>query len=104
MNVQVVMHGERVSFKDFCERHGITITVRERSLQMIKDGYPRWYVSVQPMVEIRKGGFLTTVGGNGETPDAAVREYARRLLGHRLLIGGYDGNEAIAPNEWVWTL
>ena len=93
--LRVVPHGEQVSFAEFCERHNIKLVAHERSK---RSGLPPWYVSPQGLVEIREGGFLTSVHGSGETPEEALADYERRLAGHRLLIGG--AYEVVAPNEW----
>lgn len=97
--MQVISYGEPVGgFEEFCEAHGIKLVARERSKHY---NLPRWYVSGEPMVEIRERGILTCTFGDGNTPEEAKEDYARRLAGHRLLIDGYGGHEIVAPNEWA---
>lgn len=97
--MQVISYGGPAgNFEKFCEANGIKLVARERSK---RDNLPRWYVSGEPMVEIREGGILTATFGDGNTPEEAKEDYARQLAGHRLLIGGYRGYEVVAPNEWA---
>lgn len=98
--MRVVTYGDPDSldnFEQFCENNGIKLVARERSRH---SGLPRWYVSGEPLVEIREGGLLTATHGNGSTPEEARDDYARQLAGHRLLVGGYSGYEVIVPNEF----
>lgn len=97
-NIDVIPYGEQVTFTEFCENHNIRLEAHERS------GFselPPWYVSSKGLVEIRRNGTLTSTFGQGDSPEEAFLDYAKQLAGQRLLIGGYDGVEAVAPNEWL---
>lgn len=47
-------------------------------------------------------GMLRGVGGNGNTPEAAIADYASELRGKRIAIDAYKPTrrEIQCPNEW----
>lgn len=90
-----------ISFQEFCDRHGLTVTVNERIPDVIKTfGASRWYATFNLMVEIAAEGMLTSTCGNGDTPDDAVSNLARQLNGNMLRIGGREVKRVLAPNRW----
>lgn len=98
VNVESFADVDTPAFSDFCDAHGLTVTVHERSKRL---NLPRWWADTHPMLEIRKDGILEHVGGDGDTPEEAIQDMARRITGHRLLKGGYSGVEITAPNDWT---
>jgi hypothetical protein len=92
--------GGSCSLEAFAARHDLTISVRERARAL--GNLPRWIASFQH-VEIMEGGMLRSASGNGETPEAAVADYARIIAGHRLVCNAYtsDRKEFQAPNEFT---
>src|SRR5262245_41134961 len=96
--MRIQRYGETGTFDQFCERHELMITAHERSRDVTHAS--RWYADADKLVEIRMNGILRLVCGDGATPEEAVEDFAQNMLGHRLLIGGYSGYEAVAPNEW----
>jgi len=56
------------------------------------------------MIEVVRGGMLTSSYGNGATKIEALRDYARQISEQNLLIGGYDGRRIKAPKLVVKSL
>lgn len=46
---------------------------------------------------------LCSMRGDGPTPDAAIRDYARRIQGALLVFGAFTParREIQCPNEWI---
>ena len=76
----------------------IRIELKEREESVVRGGAERWYVSTSPMIEIAKDGFLTAAGGNGDTPEEALKDFAERLKGQTVVFG--RANRAKAFPEW----
>lgn len=96
MNIPVERYGDYMSFESFCGKHGINLVVHERSKRL--KGLKRWYCSAKHLVEISDGVFLYSVSGDGDTPDEAIENYKRRILGQKLKI--HNKVYVDAPNEW----
>ena len=78
--------GGPVAFSDFAAKHGLKVSVKERSARLAANHrLPRYYASFDH-VEIMGRGMLSSASGNGETPDEAVHEYAKAISGSRLAI------------------
>lgn len=92
------------SFDEWCEMHGLTMVVKERSKkfrEMLR--ISRYYASPKEHVEIMDDGILRSTFGSGDTPEQAVEDYAREILGERLVKNAYgeDRYEFDAPDEWT---
>ena len=89
------------SFEAFADTHGLILELRERPCPLTS-WLPRYYASFKD-VEVSELGTLVSVHGDGETPEAAIREYARRLLGQRIVLSAYTPTrrEIQCPNEWL---
>lgn len=101
MKIQIeVLGGGACSLEDFAERHDLEMHVSERSLRM---GLPR-YIARFRDVEIMDRGMLRSVFGGGDTPEAAIKDYAKEIVGHRLVIHAMseiERREFLAPNEFT---
>lgn len=94
--------GGPVILAEFAERHGLTMRVVERHLPHMAQGLKRYFASFDK-VEVTDGRMLSSITGNGDTPEEAVRDYAYRIRGQRLAFGAYtpERREFTAPNEWL---
>lgn len=95
--------GGACALEEFATRHGLQMEVNERSRKDLGDDWPhgRFYASFKD-AEIKDGCVLISTFGNGTTPEEAIAEYAKRILGQRLVIdaGCRNRREIDAPNEW----
>lgn len=89
--------GGRMTLEDFAERHGLRMIVGERSR---RSGFPAYYASFE-RIEIKDGSILRGVSGDGETPEEAIADYAKKIAGERLVFGAYTDARRVfeAPNE-----
>lgn len=80
------------------ERIRQDIEVCERSLNSC---LPRFYTSLR-RVEVMTRGILSSVLGNGDTPEEAMRDYARQLAGYRVAVNAYtpEREELDIPNDF----
>ncbi len=88
--------GGEMTLEAFADQHGLTMRVRERSRV---NGLPRFYAYFDG-VESTEGGMLTGTHGNGDTPEAAIAEYADLIAGRRLVLDAMrpTRREFQAPN------
>lgn len=104
MNIQVITAAPEESFEVFCDRHGLEITVHERAASARKNrSISRWWATFQPHVEIKDGGVLISVAGNGETVDAAIADLSKSILSRTLVTSawrGRDRREFETPEVW----
>jgi len=58
----------------------------------------RFYASIDG-IGIMKDGMLRGTFGNGETPEAAIKDYCKEITGEKIAIGAYTANrkEMIVP-------
>lgn len=91
--------GGPCTLEEFADKHGLEMVVRERPATM---NLPRFYASFED-VEISRGVTLTSTFGDGASPEEAVRNYARRIAGGRLVVGAGtpQREEFDAPNEFT---
>ncbi len=97
--------GGPVDLGDFADKHGLTMTVRERDLDFPRAG--RFYASFD-YVDVAEGGVLIGAYGNGPTPELAIEDYARKLQGKRVKFDPPPSPEGggvyiDCPNEITWT-
>lgn len=92
----------RPVFDDWLDEHGFEIVVKERSNDLVKDmKLLRYYASIEG-IEIMGDGTLTSIHGNGDTPEIAVEDLALRLNGERIACHAWsdDRQEYDVPDEW----
>jgi hypothetical protein len=51
------------------------------------------------VVEGQHGGVLASVRGHGRTPEIAQRDYAKRIAGQRIRLGGLGGVDYNVPKS-----
>lgn len=66
----------------FTEQHGLTLRVTQ---------YTDHYKARYEQAEVKDGGLLSGVWGMGETPEAAITDYAKKISGRLLVIDAYLG-------------
>lgn len=93
--------GGSMTLDAFAELHGLTMRVVERSLSDAPD-LPR-FCATFARVERKGNGVLISDSGNGATIEEAVRDYAARIAGRRLVFDAYGPcrKEFTAPNIWL---
>ena len=74
---------KRGTIEEFADELGLKMVVRERSVN--RDA-PNRYFAYFPSVEIKNGGMLVGVCGNGPTPEEAIDGYAKKISGKLLVI------------------
>lgn len=93
-----------VSLSDFTKKHGLEMVVTERPLGDFarNRSLPRYYANFRN-VDLKQNCTLYGFYGNGNTPEEAIREYAKGILGEWLIVNaaGPDRREILAPNEWL---
>lgn len=94
--MKLEMHAvPEMTIEEFAELHNLTMDVTERGTEDIEfcrkcHGGTAWrYYAEFRHCEILDGHFLLSVCGNGNTPEKAMRDYARRISEQRLVIGAY---------------
>lgn len=75
----------RLTIEEFADQHFLTMVVQERSK---KHGLPRFYASFENS-EIKGDGILIGMCGNGETEEAAIKDYGERISGETLVLDAY---------------
>lgn len=90
--------------REFAEKHGLEMVVVERGLdrRLREFGVLRYYAEFKH-VDAIKGALLEGVFGNGDTPEAAIADYAEQILGRQLVYDADDPGRRVfaAPNEWT---
>jgi hypothetical protein len=86
------------------------ISLKYRSIDYIVDFPPSkklesWYV--YQSVEIKKGGVLCSVSGNGNTPEEAIEDHWRKLtelkMGEYVIVcAGTPNRKAVKWNGFMW--
>jgi hypothetical protein len=74
-----------MKLEDFAEKYGLIMEIRERA----QCGYWDRYYACFKDAEVMENGCLASYFGNGETPEAAMSSYAKRISGTQLAIGAY---------------
>ncbi len=91
------------TFEQFADKHGLVMRIGERPVdgRLIQPN-ARYYASFKG-VEVAEGSMLASKSGDGATPEAAIVDYARRLVGKQLVVGAYTPSrrEIQCPNEWL---
>ncbi len=101
---------ERVKFSEFASINNLTLEVNERARRRDYSGYGngpvgplrRYWVHFD-RVEAIEGCMLAGYSGNGDTIAEAIRDYAGKLAGARIVhkAMGPDRREFDCPNEWA---
>lgn len=76
---------EDLSIDEFADRHGLTMTVRERSPKYMRTEDCRFYASFDYCDTIGDGVLIGTFG-NGATADAAIANYAKDISHERIMV------------------
>lgn len=97
----VIIEKKRETLESFADRHDLTMEVNERSAGTVAIPWNpsfRYYAAFR-RCEVKKGAFLCGEFGNGETPDAAIASYAKRISEQVLVLNAYgpDRREFIVP-------
>lgn len=103
--MKIVKLGPPENFENFLRRTlGVEVVAYERRRSLREEmRLPRWHASAKGL-EIMDRGFLTSSAGNGNTPEDALRDYARILAGKRVVVNAYrnDRIEVQCPDEWTF--
>jgi hypothetical protein len=86
-------------FENFAKKHDLVLVIKERP---VVRGLSRYYAYFEN-TELMENGCLVGAFGNGQTKDDAISDYARRILGYRLVVNASsktDRREIQCPNEW----
>lgn len=90
----IINRVKREDIAKFADRHKLVMEVNERS----NPGLAKYYAHFRG-VEVKSGSILCGESGDGETPEEAIADYARRISGKVLVRGAFceDRKEMIAP-------
>jgi hypothetical protein len=88
-----------VSLDSFAETHALEMVVFERPAGYSPNA--RYYARFKD-VDIKRGCMIGGGGGNGDTPEDAIHDYACMIRGKLLVKNGMSESrvEFMAPNEW----
>lgn len=83
----------------FAEKHGLVMQVFERSAS-ISTPSQRFYARFED-TEVMWKGLLRGVYGEGPNPEAAINDYAARIVGSRIAVQAYTDKrrEYDVPND-----
>ena len=70
---------ERIDINQFAERNNLVIEVNERSPDYHNQSGDNKYYAMFVDCDVKDGGCLVGMFGNGATPEDAVREYAESI-------------------------
>lgn len=88
----------------FADNHGLIMEVRERTLDRWarERNIPRFIASFKH-AEVKGDGVLSSMYGDGDTPEVAITNYAQQIRGETLVINAYtqQRREVRCPNEWI---
>lgn len=92
--------GGPVRFEDFADANGLEMEVSERGLHA---GPGARYYAHFKRAEVMERGCLVSSSGNGSTPEEAIADYARELVGKRIAINAHlpERRELQCPTEWL---
>ena len=100
--MSIEMHGKaHNTLAAFAEQHGLTMEIHERTpgnMGAIWTKNNRYYAYFKKC-ETKEGSILRGTSGNGETPDAAMAEYAEKISEKKLVFNAYgkDRREIDVP-------
>lgn len=88
---------QRISIESFAEKHDLTMVIRERTPKNAKE-HGRFMASFKS-TEVKNGGLLISVFGNGDTEFKAIQDYANKISGQILVVHGLrkDRKDIKAP-------
>jgi hypothetical protein len=88
-----------VTLDDFCEVHGLVVVVRERPGEV---GDRRYYATCDDVDLWVPDNILESAMGNASSKEEAVRNYAAKLAGRKIVVGplGPTPVELQCPNVW----
>jgi len=82
---------------EFGDKHGFELIVNERGNDRSR-GVERYYASFKD-VEILDKGMLIGAVGNGNTPDEALYDYAKRLAGRKIVFKAWANVGQTIPSD-----
>ena len=85
MKTEIIEH-PRMTLEKFADKHCLTMQVMERSPKLAK-AHGRYFASFKN-ADVHRDHMLHGVFGNGETPEQAIAEYAKKISGQLLTIDG----------------
>jgi hypothetical protein len=92
-----------MTIDEFAEKHNLTMELRESAMDgwTRKQGLPRYIASFKG-AEVKGDSVLSSEFGDGNTPEAAIENYAQQVRGELLVIGAFSESrrEIRCPNEW----
>lgn len=91
------------TFDEFADQHGLVMLIKERAVDGKLIGPDARYFAHFKDSDVSEPGVLIGRYGNGASPEKAIEQYARELIGARLVIDAYtpERREIQCPNEWV---
>ena len=83
------------TLEEFADEHGLAMEVKERGRQFVGNGVERYYASLVTLknhwsIDVVTPGFLTTLSGDGDTPELAIQDYGRKISECTVRIEGRD--------------
>jgi hypothetical protein len=86
------------TLEKFADEHNLTMIVKERKTDTESDN--RFFAEFEN-AEIREGIILSSAYGNGNTPERAIKDYARKIELKTIVIDAYGTNrEVIDVPRW----
>lgn len=79
----------RGTFAQFCEKHGLTLKIKEINCRKYGGTPPRFMADLKPSPEIMEDGCLVSTAGHGSTPMEAVEDLMETLSGQPLAFHAY---------------
>jgi hypothetical protein len=100
MKIERVFLSE-VTLESFADKYDLTLLVVERA-QFRSFGIARFYTHFKN-TEIMDNGFLVSTTGEGDTPEEAIQDYARKIAGKRIAWKAYQRQrQEIQVPEKLW--
>lgn len=78
------------TLEEFAERHDLTMVVCERGIHATSAGTPRYFAYFSHAEVLDKGFLVGVCGGDDDTEQAAISDYARRISEKTLVIDPFD--------------
>jgi hypothetical protein len=81
------------TIEEFADEHGLVMEVHERSPKYYCAG--KWDAGVRyyahfKKAEIKDGGMLASISGDGATPEEAIASYAQRISEETLVLNAWS--------------
>lgn len=80
-----------LTLAEFADLHGLEMEIHEREPEFINPHCPRFYAHFRS-TDVKKEGLLWSEFGNGNSQQSAMKDYARRIEGCKLIVNADDEN------------